>query len=306
MLNKVLLTGAGGFSGKYLREFLVGRGIEVHSMGQRVPQTDALRRYHHLIDITSTSEINHVLKNFQPDYLIHLAGVVRHTDPQVFYRVNTQYAVAILTALERHEPHIPSLFVGTAAEYGQPRPEDLPLKEDVICKPLDHYGISKYAQTLEVLAAHKRSGLPVVIARPSNIVGAGMPAHFVVQSFASQIAKIRRGEQPPILKTGNLQSSRDFISIAEVCKIYWDLIQTPAAYGEVVNVCSGIATPISNLVTRLIELSGLEISVETDPALYRAVDVPIHYGSTEKLRRILGYTPSLLLQETLTEILETS
>lgn len=306
MLNKVLLTGAGGFSGKYLREFLVERGIEVHSMGQRSPSTDALRRYHHLIDITSASEIMHVLHNFQPDYIVHLAGVVRHNDPQVFYRVNTGYAVALLTALEKFDRHIPTLFVGTAAEYGQPEPEELPINEDKSCKPLDHYGISKYAQTLEVLASYQRSGIPVVIVRPSNIIGAGMPAHFVVQSFATQIAKIRRGEQEPVLKTGNLQSSRDFISIEEVCKVYWDVLQKPAALGEIFNVCSGIATAISDIVTALTELSGLDIRVETDPALYRPVDVPVHYGSTEKLHNLLGYTPSCSLEKTLEHILKSS
>ncbi len=282
--------------------FLEAQGIAVHTIGSKALESE----HHHVVEITNAAEIGAVLQSVRPDCIFHLAGVVRHPDPQVFYRVNTQYAVALLTALETNKLQIPTLLVGTAAEYGQPTPAQLPIREDMPPNPLEHYGISKLAQTLAALAAHKRSGLPIVVARPSNIIGAGMPQHFVVQSFASQIAAMQRGEIVSVLKTGNLASSRDFIDVSDMARIYWDLLQTPKAFGEVVNVCAGVATPIAAIVGTLTKLSGLDITVETDPALMRPVDVPVHYGSVEKLLLLLGYAPQTDLEASLEAILKAS
>jgi GDP-4-dehydro-6-deoxy-D-mannose reductase len=301
-MPNVLLTGAGGFSGRAMARLLEQEGMTVHSIGAKpLP-----RQHHHQLDITSIEDIASVLREVQPAFVFHLAGVVRSAAVQDFYCVNTQFAVALLAALEQEGFKIPTLLVGTAAEVGQPRPEQLPIREDMPAAPLEHYGISKLAQTHVALAAWKRAGIPVVVARPSNIIGAGMPKHFVVQSFASQIASMMRGELPLVLKTGNLNSERDFISIDEVVKAYWQLVNTPAAHGEVVNVCAGVATPIKAIVSKLAHLSGLRIVVETDPALMRPVDVPVHYGSTEKFQHLLGYAPQTNLDEVLGEVLRAS
>jgi len=305
-MTTILLSGAGGFSGAYMKRFLEAQGATVHTFGAKALPKERSER-HMVVDIGNADVMAALVRSIKPDAIFHLAGVVRSPDPMVFYRVNTEFSVALLTGIEKTGEQIPTLMVGTAAEVGQPRAEHLPIREDMPAKPLEHYGISKLAQTHAALAAHKRTGLPVVVARPSNIIGAGMPEHFVVQSFASQIASIMRGAAAPVLKTGNLASARDFIAIETVCQVYWDLLRSPEAYGEVVNVCSGIATPITEIVETLTKLSGREIRVETDPALYRAVDVPVHYGSVEKLLRILGTLPPRIpLEVTLERVLQAS
>lgn len=301
MLN-VLLTGAGGFSGRAMAQLLEKEGLIVHSLGAK----PLLRQHHHTLDITSVEEIAVALRTIKPVFVFHLAGVVRSAAVQDFYTVNTQFAVALLTALEQESLKPATLLVGTAAEVGQPRPEQLPIREDMPAIPLEHYGISKLAQTYAALAVWKRAGIPVVVARPSNIIGAGMPQHFVVQSFASQIAGMIRGELPPVLKTGNLNSERDFISVDEVVNAYWRLVNTTAAHGEIVNVCAGVPTPVKTIVSKLAHLSGLRIMVETDPALMRPVDVPVHYGSTEKFQRLLGYVPQTNLDAVLADVLKAS
>jgi GDP-4-dehydro-6-deoxy-D-mannose reductase len=309
---RALLTGAGGFTGQAMTRFLASKGVEVHSIGAHAapafhaPSSTAPQAHTHTqLDITSASQIASALQAIQPDYIFHLAGVVRSPDPQDFYRVNTAFAVALLTALETvaapstTSPRV--LMVGTAAEVGQPRPDQLPIREDMPPNPLEHYGISKLAQTHAARAAHLRTGLHVVVARPSNMIGVGMPQHFVVQSFATQIAAMMRSAaasgraneatNEAVLRTGNLSSARDFMSVEAACEAFWQLANTPEAAGEVVNVCSGVATPIANIVQILIrqaqqQCPQLHIRVETDPALMRPVDVPVHYGSTEKFHAL--------------------
>jgi GDP-4-dehydro-6-deoxy-D-mannose reductase len=181
--------------------------------------------------------------------------------------------------------------------------KQLPIEEDLPPHPYGHYGISKLAQTLAGLAA-ARSGRPVVVVRPFNIIGPGMPESLVVQSFAAQVKEICKGKQPPILKVGNLETVRDFLGIREAVRIYWHLIRTPAAYGEVVNVCSGKGTPVREVLKNLIELAGCAVEVRTDPSRVKEMDVPVHYGSIRKLQLFLGRAPEQDLKPLLREMLD--
>ena len=121
-----------------------------------------------------------------------------------------------------------------------------------------------------------------------------MPEHLALASFARQVAKIKKGSSPPIIHVGNLNSSRDFIDVEDVVRLYWMLIKNEDAYGEVFNLCTGIATPTGELLDLLIKASATPASVELLPSLYKEFDIPRHYGSNEKLRRLIGdfkYTP---------------
>ncbi len=298
---KALLTGAGGFCGRYLTAYLECEGVQVYSAGYRA--TGAARHYH-VPDMTDVSRWVSVLRDILPDYIFHIAGAVHAQDSRLYYQVNTAIAIALFDALGASAPlRCPILVVGTAAEYGQIVEGDLPIRESMPARPYNHYGISKLAQTFEALAAF-RNGIPVVVVRPFNIIGAGMPDYLVVQSFASQIKKISMGRQAPCIEVGNIESSRDFIAVNDVVKIYWKLIQTPDAYGEIINVCSGVPVSVREVLMRLIAISGLhDIEIRCDSSRLKSVDVPVHFGSVEKLHRYAGTISFNRLDETLKDIL---
>jgi GDP-4-dehydro-6-deoxy-D-mannose reductase len=234
---------------------------------------------------------------------LHLAGVTNSPIPSQFYLVNTVYAASLLHALEiAGYGDRPVLLVGTAAEYGQITPDQLPVVETLPCNPYNHYGISKLAQTQMGLTLAKQ-GRRIVIARPSNIIGAGMPKNLALASFASQIRAIATGEQPPVIEVGNLSSVRDFVDVDDLVQVYWQLIQTPNAYGDVINVGSGCGMMIGDLLAQLIELSGLTIDVRVDPVRYKPIDVPVHYSSVEKLNALTGTIPTFHPKNVLRKIL---
>lgn len=298
---RALITGASGLCGKHLTRYLKEMGVEVQTLSQR----DYITPFHHkLPDITDVDAITSVLKSIRPDYVFHLAGITYSDDPLLFYRINTQYAVALLHAMEVIGlDECPVLLVGTSAEYGSISHEQLPIKEDNPARPYNHYGISKLAQSLEGLAAYRR-GLPVVVVRPFNVIGTGMPENLVVQSFATQIIKIKKGQMNPIIKVGNLDSKRDFIDVEDVVRMYWKLISSPSAYGEIVNICTGNGTSINDILSKLIKLSGVVAKVEIDLSRFKSVDVPEHFGCTKKMQRLTGYVPNTNLDISLTCILE--
>jgi nucleoside-diphosphate-sugar epimerase len=297
---KILITGAGGFCGTHLCRYLAGEGGKVYQISHQGPEAPGRFRVE---DVTDWKCIAGVIDAVMPDYVFHLAGVVRATDPSLFYRVNSQYAIALLHAMERKgREDCPILLVGTAAEYGLISETQLPIAEDLSPRPYNHYGVSKLTQTLAGLVM-ARKHRPLVVVRPFNVIGPGMPEHLVVQSMAVQVAEIRQGKRPPLLHAGNLKTMRDFLGIQEVVRIYWQLIRNPAAYGEIINICSGRATPIREILDTLLDIAGCSVEIRTDPSRLKEVDIPIHFGSVEKLNGILGRRPTLDLQNLLRGIL---
>lgn len=282
---RVLVTGAGGFCGDHLTRHLADQGAEVHTISQRPAQRE---RHHQVARVTDIGALARAVRLSEPDYVVHLAGVMVSPDPIEFYRINTQFAVALLKALTvAGYADRPVLLVGTAAEYGIVSEDDLPISEELQPRPYNHYGISKLAQTLESLAESK-AGRPVAVVRPFNLIGPGMPEHLVLRSFASQIAKIAKGEAPPIIAAGNIKASRDFVDVRDAVAIYWRIIRNPDCYGKILNVCTGWGTVVEEALRALIQLTGAETEVRTEASRLKDIDIPAHYGSTAELTRLLG------------------
>jgi GDP-4-dehydro-6-deoxy-D-mannose reductase len=274
------VTGAGGFCGKHLLTYLCEQGVEVYTLGRQ-----AASENHFCAAMADVCGLAKVIKGSQPDYIFHLAGVSHTADTALVYQINTGYAAALLQALElTGNRETPVLLVGTSAEYGRVTQAELPISEALPARPYNHYGISKLAQTLMGMACDR----PVVVVRPFNLIGEGMPEHLMMKSFARQIADISMGRRAPLMEVGNLNPTRDFIDVREAMKLYWRLIQTPAAYGEIVNICSGREVRIGDVLARMLEISGVQAEIRTEASRLRPDEVLFHYGSAEKLNRLTG------------------
>jgi GDP-4-dehydro-6-deoxy-D-mannose reductase len=282
-VQKALISGASGFTGKYLVRLLTSRGIATSALSLRGSQ------------IGDSKFVADVLKKADPDYLFHLAGLTRSDSIEEILRVNVLYAVTLLKASrEAHLDDRPLLLVGTAAEYGQISDHDLPITEETECRPYNAYGTTKLAQTLIGLAAAESERRPLVVVRPFNIIGNGMPGYLALESFRRQIQQIKAGRQSPVIRVGNLNASRDFIDVGDVVRLYWTVVRNPQAYGQIFNLCTGIPTSIGAILDLLIQASSLDIEVQCDKAFLKEIDVSVHYGSNKKLQQLIGdfrYTP---------------
>jgi len=294
------VTGGGGFCGRHLVRYLEKMGVEVHRLSAR-PDCGSAQAGLHAVDPSDPATLAAALRSVRPDWIFHLAGVAAGADVAEYYRINVLYAANLLQAMEGEGlSDRPILFVGTAAEYGQLDPAQLPVTESAPTRPLGHYGASKLAQTHMGLAA-ARSGRPVIIARPGNIIGPGMPEHIAIQSFARQIAGILAG-RPAVIETGNLDSVRDFIDVEDAVRLYHRLMQEPRSIGEIVHVSTGKGTALQEILERMIRRSGLTIELRMDPVRVRAQDVSAHIASTCKLRGLLGDIEFIPLDVTLDHI----
>lgn len=249
---------------------------------------------------TAPEELRKILTETRPHYVFHLAGVMQASSVREFYEINTAYAASLIESLKSINSPVSLLMIGSAAEYGSISPNHLPISEEHIPQPCTHYGISKFAQTLLGLASNSEA-FPTVIARPFNIIGAGMPSNLAIQSFVDQLVQIKNGQQDPVIRVGNLKTWRDYIHLNIVVEGYWKLIRNPLAYGRVVNICSGEAVSMEKILNTLITLSGLEVKIETDPSRIRANDTLMHYGNNTLFKSLTELDTRLDLNTALRE-----
>jgi GDP-4-dehydro-6-deoxy-D-mannose reductase len=297
---KTLVTGASGFLGTHLLKLLQNKNTEIHTLGT----TPASIGIHHAIAFDDCSKIKNLLYQLNPDAIFHLAGVATAPDFRQFYEINVLFAANLIWALkEWGNKQCPVVLTGSSAEYGMIQENELPIKETTPPKPYDHYGISKLAQTL-MGERESRDGWSFIMVRPFNIIGPGMPSHLVLQNFVEQLINIRLQLVPPILEVGALSPQRDFVNVGDVAESMWHVIHTPQAYGEIINICSGIGTSIDSLLRKLLEIADMKVEIRTNPDRLKHIDVPVHIGSNKKQKSLTGYSPTADVQTSIRQILE--
>jgi GDP-4-dehydro-6-deoxy-D-mannose reductase len=213
-----------------------------------------------------------------PDVVFHLAGSAWLEPITALYETNLMLAARLLDAAAARARRPAVVLVGSAAEYGFVPEDRQPVTEDTPCAPLTHHGIAKYAQT-QLGLAWARAGLPVMVARLFNSVGAGMPAWLALGSFA---ARLRSGED--VLEVGDLDVARDFIDVDEAARLIIALVAGARNFGQVVNICSGTAFQLRPLVEELVRLTDREVSIVVDPARLRRGEMKTLRGDIGRLR----------------------
>jgi nucleoside-diphosphate-sugar epimerase len=159
-----------------------------------------------------------------PNLIFHLAALssvaASWQAPANVLRVNAIGFIHLVEAVRSECPTARIIVVGSGGEYGYVLPEDNPVTEETLLRPMNPYAVSKATQDLYAFQFHKAYSLDIVRARPFNHFGPGQSADFVIASFARQIAQMEFGLMPPTLLVGNLSSQRDFLSVDDVVRAY--------------------------------------------------------------------------------------
>jgi GDP-4-dehydro-6-deoxy-D-mannose reductase len=290
---RALVTGAGGFVGRYLVERLRHENADVFTPP---------------LDVTDPATLSAAFDAAQPDLVFHLAAqtfVPASTkDPAETYAVNVTGTANVLRALREFRSRTsrnPRLLLTSSAEvYGLQPPQSFPIRETTAPNPANPYAASKAAAEAIVLGEVRAFGVDAVITRAFNHIGPGQDTRFVVPSFAAQLARIAGGGDP-VLLVGNLDAKRDFLDVRDVVEAYVLALQRGTS-GEIYNVCSGLTESIRTILGELIRIAHVPVEVRDDPQRLRPSDVPLLYGSAEKLREATGWTPHIALRSALQDV----
>ncbi len=287
---RALVTGASGFVGAHLLAHLESEGDLVLA-----PETDITDR-----DTLFASTVA-----CSPDVVYHLAAQAdvggSWSDPIGTLRVNVEGTRNVLDAA-REAGARRVLAVTSADVYGIVDEADLPLDEETPIRPVSPYAASKAAADILCLQATLGHGLDVVRARSFNHLGPGQSDRFVASAIASRIVANER-EGGDVVRIGNLEARRDFTDVRDVVRAYRLLVEHGVA-GDVYNVCSGIDRSVREVAEQLTTLALVEMRLETDPELFRPVDLKALRGDPSKIRAATGWEPRIDLDQTLRDLLE--
>jgi GDP-4-dehydro-6-deoxy-D-mannose reductase len=300
----VLITGAAGFAGGHLAERLAGTPGLVCWSREAPPAGFVPSARWERVNLLDREQVRSAVRALKPGRIYHLAGVPHvgaswdATTPTLAGNVlATHY---LFDALRRAGGHARVLVTGSATVYA---PSDRPIAEDGTIAPGSPYALSKLAQEIRTLRAPVEDGLDAIVVRAFNHTGPRQAPAFAAPSFARQIAAIERGEQPPVIRAGNLSPRRDLSDVRDVVRAYVALMEHGES-GGVYNVASGVGRPIGDLLHALVARARVKVTVETDPALLRPNDTAALVGDCARLQRDTGWSREITFERMLDDLLE--
>jgi nucleoside-diphosphate-sugar epimerase len=167
----------------------------------------------------------------------------------------------------------------------------LPITEGTSPAPENDYAVSKVA--MEAMARLWMERLPITLVRPFNYTGVGQSENFLIPKI---VGHFRRGERS--IELGNTDVARDFSDVRDIARAYATIVAR-APWGETINLCSGNAHSLDEVLSIMAGIAGYEIEVRVNPAFVRANEIKLLVGSNARLRELTGFAPSIPLEETL-------
>ena len=303
---RCLVTGATGFLGSHLVDFLLERGDQVTVL-VRDPEKARARWAERVriesAELTDRLALEAVLHRAGPGQVYHLAAQTLPTaswkDPQATFRTNLTGTVALFEAIRAWGGKTRILVVSSSAAYAVTH-QGQPLTEDAAMGPISPYGVSKLAADASAdLYAH-RYQLDVIRVRPFYVIGPRKQGD-ACADFSRRMAKAEKSGRGAIT-VGNLDMVRDLLDVRDGIAGLVTAVEKGQA-GEVYNLCSGRGYAMRDVLDRLKRFARLPIREQHDPSLLRPVDEPIKVGNPAKLMS-LGWAPCFSLEESLQEILD--
>lgn len=281
-----LVTGSEGFTGRYVIAELKAAGYDVISLSHQSEQGSLQA------DLCDRQAMLKAVASVQPDVVLHLAAIafVAHGDAEAIYRTNVVGTRNLLEAVAAcgREPRA-VLLASSANVYGNSDIELL--SEEAEPRPANDYAVSKLA--MEYMARLWMDRLPIILARPFNYTGVGQSDKFLLPKIVNHFRS-----RAPLIELGNIDVARDFQDVRFVAQAYVRLLGANAI-GQVINLCSGQAHTLTEVIHMMEAMAGYKIDVRVNPAFVRANEVRRLTGDNRRLATLIGPLEIIPLQQTL-------
>ena len=313
MTKKILITGASGFVGSHLADYLsldqdnelFGTCFSKNDSQNLADCKDKIKLLE--VNLSKENEVYKLVDEIKPD-IYHLAAFPSAADsfssPKETVLNNIACQINIFEAMRKSNLlESKTLVVSSAEVYGRAEPDQFPINEETNLNPTNPYAVSKLTQDFLGRQYFLSYGLKTIRVRPFNHIGPRQSPKFAVPAFAQKIAEIEKGKRQPILQVGNLEAKRDFTDVRDVVKAY-TLLMEKGEFGEVYNIGSGASHKIADILNSLLSLTKVKITVEIDKSLFRPVDDAQLICDSTKITELTGWKPEIPLEKTLEDTLD--
>jgi NAD dependent epimerase/dehydratase len=298
--KRVLVTGAGGFIGSHLAEWLVEQGATVRAMvhynalgtwgwldhSPRRKDLDVVAG-----DITDAESVRQAVAGSET--VFHLAALIAipysYHAPASYVRTNIEGTLNVLQASRAHGVSR-LVHTSTSEVYGTAR--TVPIPESHPLQGQSPYSASKIGADKMVEAFHLSFGVPVVTVRPFNTFGPRQSARAVIPTIITQCLA---GET---VSLGSLHPTRDLNYVSNTVEGFAAAAASPEAVGRTFNLGSEREISIGDLVTLIGRLMDKPVRAQCDPARVRPDGSEVERLLADAAAaRKLGWTPRVSLED---------
>jgi dTDP-glucose 4,6-dehydratase len=298
-----LVTGAGGFIGSHLVEHLVRDGIRVRALCRYNSRNErgALDWLHpevqqevdvRLGELRDIESVSRAVDG--TDVIFHLGAQIAipysYVNPRDYVETNVIGTLNVAQAALRHGVGL-VVHTSTSEVYGSA--QTVPITENHPLSAQSPYAASKIAADQLMESLHRSQGLPIVVVRPFNTYGPRQSARAVIPTI---IAQALAGGT---LRLGSLEPARDLTFVEDTAAAFLDAARCDRAVGLTVQLGTGAAVTVREIVEMVGELVGRELVVEPDPARVRppTSEVDLLLSDPARARSLWGWRPEVTLRE---------
>lgn len=288
--STVLITGAGGFTGRHACRYFAALGYSVAAAVRREDGEPPEGRLY-VCDLTDKAEVKRLVEETKPRFVLHLAGrnAVGDSwkDPLGCMEANLLSTLYLLEAL-RGLANCRLLVAGSMLGFDL---SDSP-------QPLHPYSLAK---TIQVLIAQAWSFLysqEVLIAKPSNLIGPGR-SNGICGLLAARIARWENGTDASVFRLSSWHEERDYLDVRDAVAAYRIILETGQS-GTVYPVCSGSMRSLGDLVATYRGLTPLTLPIEVGETAPLPPPLPMDAAVTQSL----GWSPSIPFAQSLSDALD--
>jgi NAD dependent epimerase/dehydratase len=296
--KKILVTGADGFIGSHLTEYLVGLGCDVraftcynsfNSWGWIDTFSSELRKSIDIFsgDVRDPNGVRNAMRDV--DVVFHLAALIAipfsYHSPDTYVDTNVKGTLNIVQAA-RDMGVSKVVHTSTSETYGTAR--FVPITEEHPLQGQSPYSASKIGADMIAMSFHSSFETPVATIRPFNTYGPRQSARAVIPTIISQIAS-----GADSIKLGDLAPTRDFNYVSDTVAGFVAVAESDASIGQVINVGSNFEVSIGETASTIARLMGREVEILQDEQRLRPAGSEVErlWASNEKALKLTGWAP---------------
>lgn len=310
---RVLITGITGMVGSHLADYILENHphVEIHGLIRWRSPMDNIQHCKkflqlHVGDLTDYGSLLRIVHEAEPDWIFHFGASAfvpsGFKAPIETLRTNVIGTANLLEVIYRVGTVSRTLVASSSEVYGQPRPEEIPIKETSPFRPASTYAVSKVGADMLAYQYGLSYDIDIIRTRLYTHTGSRRGDGYVVSAFAKQIAEIEAGIQNNPMRVGNLDSIRTFMDVRDAVRAYW-LTMIRCSPGEVYNIGGNRTMTIGEMLQILVSFAKCPIEWKVDKSLLRPSDVTLQIPDVSKFKAATGWEPEISLEQTLLDTL---
>ena len=305
---KILVTGSSGFIGSHLTEYLVERGYEVVAFDRYnsnnhhgwLEKSKYKKKIEFILgDIRDYDSVNKAMKGCQS--VMHLAALIgipySYISPTAYIKTNVEGTLNVLESAKNLKLK-QVIITSTSEVYGTAIKKKLSENDEL--KAQSPYAASKIAADQLSLSYYRSFGLPVKIIRPFNTFGPRQSARAVIPTIITQALSKNK------IKIGNLNTTRDFLYVKDLCAAYEKILKSKKLLGQVTNVGVDSEISIKKLISKISKILKIKLIpvVEKKRVRPQKSEVLRLKCDNTKIKKMTNWKPKYEIDEGLKKLIK--